>query len=58
MGTVYYLLKFSCCLAAAEANTGSEGGARAAAPADRRGKINIKIPAGLRAAAAQIPSTK
>ena len=59
MRTVYFLLKFSCRLAAARANAGSaEGGVRAAAPAVRRDKINIKIPAGLTAAAAQTPTRK
>ena len=44
MGTVYYLLKFSCSLAATR-----DG---------RRGKTNIKIPVGLTAAAAQTPTRK
>ena len=36
----------------------AEGGVRAAAPAGRRGKINIKIPAGLTAATEQTPTRK
>ena len=57
--TVYYLLSFSCSLAAARPNAGSaEGRARAAARAGRRRKINIKIPAGLTAAVAQTPTRK
>ena len=44
MGTVYYLLKFLCRLAAA---VSAEGGARAAACTGRRGKKNIEILAGL-----------
>ena len=55
MGTVYYLLKFLCRLAAA---VSAEGGARAAACTGRRGKKNIEILAGLTAAAVQTPTRK